>query len=82
MKNNQDKKNVITPTAQFTGLKIGDSIRGSRIVAQAMKIGNMNLINRTGSHRGYHIILKRNAYCVIEEPLKICSPLLNTNKTQ
>lgn len=49
----------------------GDALRADRIAASARDISDIRVVNRTGAHKGQSTILKDNAYCVIEVPLKI-----------
>lgn len=49
---------------------IGDCLRGERIAAEASDIAPIRVSKRSGTHKGQSTILTRNAYCVIEMPLK------------
>ena len=53
---------------ELTG--IGDSIRGERIAVEASNISKPMVQQRSGTHKGQSATLTRNAYCVIEMPLK------------
>lgn len=50
---------------------LGDALRGDRIAVSARSISQINIINRTHSHKGQTATLRDNAYCVIEIPLKV-----------
>ena len=50
--------------------KLGDSLRGDKIVASARRVGTMRVAHRTSKHKGTIVDLRDNAYCVIEVPLK------------
>lgn len=49
----------------------GDALRGDKIVVQAFKIDPVRLIQQSGSHKGHRTTLRKNAYCVIDIPLKV-----------
>ena len=49
---------------------LGDSIRGDKIAAQAQSIERVTVTKRSHRHKGQFATLRRNAYCVIEIPLK------------
>ncbi len=48
----------------------GDTIRGYRIYAEARKISDSTVINKTGRHRAQRVILLDNAMARIERKLK------------
>jgi hypothetical protein len=50
---------------------LGDELHGERIAVSARSIGAIRVINRTHRHKGQFTILKDDAHCVIEIPLKI-----------
>ena len=50
---------------------LGDSLRGDKILAQAFEIDPRRLMQRSGSHKGHFTTLRKNAYCVIDIPLKV-----------
>jgi hypothetical protein len=54
--------------AELTGM--GDSLRGERIAVEASAISSPMVQKRSGAHKGQFATLTRNAYCVIEMPLK------------
>ena len=49
---------------------VGDSIRGERIAVEASEISKPMVTKRSAAHKGQSAKLIRNAYCVIEMPLK------------
>ena len=50
---------------------LGDALRGDRIAVQAFEIAPVRVIQRSGSHRGQSTILRKDAFCIIEIPLKV-----------
>ncbi|HUT68510.1 MAG TPA: hypothetical protein VMW86_08185 [Dehalococcoidales bacterium] len=50
--------------------KLGDSLRADRIAASARSIDKVMVDKLTGKHRGQFTILRDNAFCIIEIPLK------------
>ena len=49
----------------------GDVLRGDKIAVQAFEIDPVRVMQRSGSHKGQFTTLRKNAYCVIEVPLKV-----------
>ena len=49
---------------------LGDALRGDRIAVEAFEISPVRVMQRSGSHKGQFTILRKNAFCVIEIPLK------------
>ena len=49
----------------------GDALRADKIAVQARSIDRVSVTKRTHSHRGQFTVLRDNAYCVIEIPLKL-----------
>lgn len=49
----------------------GDALRGDRIAVSARKIDAVTVMQRTHRHREQFTILRDDAYCVIDIPLKI-----------
>lgn len=49
---------------------LGDALRGDRIAVQARQISKVTVMRRTHRHQGQFAILRDNAYCIIEIPLK------------
>jgi hypothetical protein len=47
----------------------GDAIEGLRIVCEFRRIGKVNLISATHTHRGSRVTLD-DAYCVTTKPLR------------
>ena len=50
--------------------KMGDSLRGDKIVASARRVGTMRVAHRTSKHKGTIVDLRDNAYCVIDIPFR------------
>ena len=50
---------------------LGDALRGDKIAISARSIDTVTVMKRTHAHKGQFAILRDNAYCVIEIPLKI-----------
>jgi hypothetical protein len=48
----------------------GDSTRGERIAAEASDITKTRVSKRSSTHKGQFATLTRNAFCVIEMPMK------------
>jgi len=48
----------------------GDALRGDKITVQAFKIDPIRVMQRSGSHKGHFTTLRKNAYCVIDIPLR------------
>jgi hypothetical protein len=49
--------------------EVGDAIKGDVILAIARSASKPRVIARTGRHQAQQIILRENAYCVIERKL-------------
>ena len=49
----------------------GDALRGDKIAVSARKISAVTVTKRTHPHKGQFAILRDNAFCVIEVPLKV-----------
>ncbi len=52
------------------GYEVGDTIRGSRIYAEARKISDPAVIVKTGRHKAQRVILSDNAVARIERKLR------------
>ncbi len=52
------------------GYEVGDTIRGSRIYAEARKISDPAVIVKTGRHKAQRVILSENAVARIERKLR------------
>ena len=50
---------------------LGDALRGDKIAVQAFKIDPIMVMQRSGSHKGQFTTLRKNAYCIIDIPLKV-----------
>lgn len=48
----------------------GDIIKGDRIIGEARKISDIQVIVKTGRHKAQRIILRDNAMCYIDKKLK------------
>jgi hypothetical protein len=48
----------------------GDIIKGDRIIGEARKISDIQVIAKTGRHKAQRIILRDNAMCYIDKKLK------------
>lgn len=51
-------------------VEIGDSIRGKRLVFEGRKVGKVEIISKSGKHRGQRVILN-DGICWIETPIKL-----------
>ena len=49
----------------------GDALRGDKVAVQAFEIDPVRVMQRSGSHKGQFTTLRKNAYCIIELPLKV-----------
>jgi len=49
----------------------GDALKGDKIAVQARSINTITVTKRTHRHKGQFAMLRDNAYCVIEIPLKV-----------
>ena len=52
------------------GREVGDSIRGSRIYAEARKISDPVVIVKTGRHKAQRVILSEKAVARVEKKLR------------
>jgi hypothetical protein len=52
------------------GSQQGDVIRGNRITGKAFSVDGPRVINWSGRHKGQEIILRGNAYCIVDIPLQ------------
>ncbi len=52
-------------------IKPGTAITGDKIIGEARRISDKRVIKKSGRHQADRIELKRNAYCIIDKPLKI-----------
>jgi hypothetical protein len=50
--------------------RVGDGIRGERIICEAHKIEEPQLFRMTGMHRGQRNVVKGNATCIIDRELQ------------
>jgi len=48
---------------------LGDALEGERIACQCRKLTGPRVTKGSSAHRGMQLILKKYAYCVIENPL-------------
>ncbi|MBM3702990.1 MAG: hypothetical protein FJW63_08400 [Actinobacteria bacterium] len=48
----------------------GDTIKGDRIIGEARKISDIQVIVKSGRHKAQRIILRDNAVCMIDKKLK------------
>ncbi|MDR0911499.1 MAG: hypothetical protein LBM96_02730 [Methanobrevibacter sp.] len=51
--------------------KVGDTIKGDKILVEARKIAKVEVINKTGRHKAQKTVLKDNAICIIDKKMKI-----------
>ncbi len=49
----------------------GSAITGEKIIGEARKISDKSVINKSGRDKAQRIELKRNAYCIIDRPLRM-----------
>ena len=54
-------------------MKIGDSIHGHRIIAEARKVSDPVVIVKSGIHKAQRIILTENAFAIIDKKGRWCS---------
>jgi hypothetical protein len=47
--------------------KIGDTIKGDKILAEARKISKVKVITKSGRHKAQKTVLRDNAICVIDK---------------
>jgi len=52
------------------GYEEGDTIRGSKIIAEARKISDSVVIVKTGRHKAQRVILSENAVARVEKKLR------------
>ena len=52
------------------GYEEGDTIRGSKIIAEARKISDPVVIVKTGRHKAQRVILSENAVARVEKKLR------------
>jgi hypothetical protein len=52
------------------GYEVGDTIKGSRIYAEARKISDPVVIVKTGRHKAQRVILSENAVARVEKKLR------------
>lgn len=50
--------------------KRGDIIKGDRIIGEARKISDIQVIVKSGRHKAQRIILRNHAMCMIDKKLK------------
>ncbi|OPY24856.1 MAG: hypothetical protein A4E27_01118 [Methanobacterium sp. PtaU1.Bin242] len=43
---------------------------GDRIIAEARKISDVKVITKSGRHKAQRVILRDNAYCLIDKKIK------------
>ena len=55
--------------AEYRGLN--DSLRGDRIAVSARSISTVMVEKRSHAHKAQFAVLRDNAWCVIEIPLKV-----------
>lgn len=48
----------------------GDTIKGDRIIGDARRISDIQIIVRSGRHKAQRIILRDNAMCMIDKKFK------------
>jgi len=48
----------------------GKVIMGDRIIAEARKISDVKVIPKSGRHKAQRVILRDNAYCLIDKKIK------------
>lgn len=51
--------------------KKGDTIKGDKIICEARKISNIQLINKSGRHKAQRIVLRDNAVCIVDRVLSV-----------
>lgn len=51
-------------------VKQGDAIKGQKISAQAHSFSVIRIKRKSGRHRGQFGVLRGNAYCVIDIPMR------------
>ena len=59
------------PSKNKEYIEPGSAIRGDKIIGKARDISDKSIITDSSRHRAQQVILKRNAYCVIDKPLKM-----------
>lgn len=52
------------------GYEVGDTIKGSRIYAEARKIRDPVVVVKTGRHKAQRVILSENAVVRVEKKLR------------
>ena len=53
-----------------TLLEAGDAIRGDRVLINARRLSDPQIINQSGRHKANAITARDNLYCVIDMPLR------------
>jgi hypothetical protein len=48
----------------------GDIIKGDRIIGEARRISDVQIIVKSGRHKAQRIILRDNAMCLVDKKLK------------
>ena len=48
----------------------GEAIMGDKIIAEARKISDIKVIPKTGRHKVQRVILRDNAFCLIDKKVK------------
>jgi hypothetical protein len=48
-----------------------DAIEGEVISCQARAIGKIRVVRGTSTHRIQRVIIRRNAYCIIDKPIRL-----------
>ncbi|MBM4242097.1 MAG: hypothetical protein FJ150_10650 [Euryarchaeota archaeon] len=48
----------------------GDTIKGDRIIGEARKISDIQVIVKSGRYKAQRIILRDNAVCMVDKKLK------------
>ena len=49
------------------GYQVGDSIHGHRIIAEARKVSDPVVIDKSGRHKAQRIVLTENALAIIDK---------------
>lgn len=49
---------------------LGDALKGDKIAVEAFAIAPIRVMQRSGRDKGHFTTLRKNAFCVIEIPLK------------
>ena len=51
--------------------KVGDTIKGDKILVESRKIAKIQVIHKTGRHKAQKTVLKDNAICIIDQEMRI-----------